>query len=296
MKIDATPSQVATSALQAIPFSTIIGAPLDACIKAQAMAAKTTWQFIQEVGMKKVEGKDETKEAVNVAFTFIQNGDTIRLNIPLLSIIPIPYIAIQNIDIAFKANLSAASSTAEERVSNEQFNSDVTAGALFGWGMWGVKMDLKGGYSSKKDSRATQDSKYSVEYTMDVGIRAGQESMPAGLAKVLEILNSSLNVCNPKGELGVNSNFFELTADDKVGGQLIVTYKNPDGRYEPDKIVVMKQGGASVEISKIAEDKELNEKSNSRIFRLKDEGTYTVTAGDRSETVEVKIKKNPATT
>lgn len=51
MAIDSTPSQVATSALQAIPFGSIIGAPLKACIEAQAMAAQTSWQFIQEVGL-----------------------------------------------------------------------------------------------------------------------------------------------------------------------------------------------------------------------------------------------------
>ena len=46
MAIDTTPSQVATSALQAIPFGSIIGGPLKACIEAQAMAAQTSWQFI----------------------------------------------------------------------------------------------------------------------------------------------------------------------------------------------------------------------------------------------------------
>ena len=39
MAIDTTPSQVATNALQAIPFGSIIGGPLKACIEAQAMAA-----------------------------------------------------------------------------------------------------------------------------------------------------------------------------------------------------------------------------------------------------------------
>lgn len=51
MAIDTAPSQVATSALQAIPFGSIIGGPLKACIEAQAMAAQTSWQFIQEVGL-----------------------------------------------------------------------------------------------------------------------------------------------------------------------------------------------------------------------------------------------------
>ena len=40
MAVDSTPSQVATSALQAIPFGSIIGGPLKACVEAQALAAK----------------------------------------------------------------------------------------------------------------------------------------------------------------------------------------------------------------------------------------------------------------
>lgn len=297
MKIDSAPSQVATSALQAIPFSSIIGGPLNACIKAQAMAAKTTWQFIQEVGLQytkedREDDKNETptKKAINVSFTFIQNGNTVRLNIPLLTIIPIPYIAIQNIDVAFKANISASSSTAEEQTSNNQFNQEITEGGKIGWGMYGVEFNMKGGYSSKKDSRATQDSKYSVEYTMDVDVRAGQENMPAGLAKVLEILNNSLNVCNPNGELGVNENYFVAENSSSIKEQLVVTYKNPNGLYEPDAIKVTNNG----ETLKSTED--MLAGSNSRIYELTKEGTYTVTAGKVSETVEVKTKGNLPTT
>ena len=36
---------MATSALQAIPFSSMIGGPLKACIEAQAMTAKTPWDY-----------------------------------------------------------------------------------------------------------------------------------------------------------------------------------------------------------------------------------------------------------
>ncbi len=113
MPIDSTPSQVATSALQAIPFGSIIGAPLKACIEAQAMAAQTSWQFIQEVGLN-TDPETGKKEAVNVTFEFLQNGRMAQLNVPLLTIVPIPYIAIHDIDINFKANISASK---QERTS-----------------------------------------------------------------------------------------------------------------------------------------------------------------------------------
>lgn len=280
MRIDTAPSQVATDALQALPFANIIGAPLEACIKAQAMAAQTTWKFIQEVGMQDSAATGE-KEAVNVSFTFIQNGNNVRLNIPLLSIVPIPYIAIQNIDIAFKANISASSSAAEEHSSNSEFNMEASAGARIGWGIFSANLDLKGGYSSKKDSRATQDSKYSVEYTMDVGVRAGQESMPAGLAKVLEILNSSLTISDPKGTLGLNDNVFAIieNGEDKERAQVIATYRTPAGLYDPAAITISTENGGNVEgiIS-----------GNSKVFPITVAGDYVISAGELSEKVTVK--------
>ncbi|MBQ2481826.1 MAG: DUF2589 domain-containing protein, partial [Treponema sp.] len=38
-----------------------------------------------------------------VAFSFNRGGRMVQLNVPLLTIVPIPYIAINTIDINFKA-------------------------------------------------------------------------------------------------------------------------------------------------------------------------------------------------
>jgi len=235
MDVSTTPNQVATTALTAIPFSNIIGGPLNAAIEAQAQAAQKTWQFINEVGLQCV-GEDGGKEAINVSFSFLKDGKMTKLNIPLLTIVPIPYIAIQSIDASFKANISAASSGYEEKSSSTAGNFEASGGGRVGWGPFKMNVDLKGGYSSKKDSRATQESKYSVEYTIDVGIRAGQDGMPAGLARVLEILNGSLSITDPNGTLAVNSREFVASKDKPA--LLVVTYMSPKGVYAPSAIIV----------------------------------------------------------
>ena len=229
MAISNAPSQVATSALQAIPFSSIIGGPLKACIEAQAMAAKTTWDFIQEVGLN-IDPETGDKSAVNVAFSFMQNGRMAQLNVPLLTIVPIPYIAIHTIDINFKASISASSSSVSEQTESTSMggSADISAGLKIG--PFHLDAKFNANYSSKKDSKATEESKYSVEYTMDVAVKAGQESMPAGLAKVLELLGNSLDVSDPKGTLEVNARKL------KVGERLIATYKKSDGLFAPDEI------------------------------------------------------------
>ena len=274
MDVSTTPNQVATTALTAIPFSNIIGGPLNAAIEAQAQAAQKTWQFINEVGLQGV-GKDGGKEAINVSFSFLKDGKMTKLNIPLLTIVPIPYIAIQSIDASFKANISAASSGYEEKSSSTAGNFEASGGGRVGWGPFKVNVDLKGGYSSKKDSRATQESKYSVEYTIDVGVRAGQDSMPAGLAKVLEILNGSLSISDPNGTLAVNSNTFKVPSNGKA--TLVVTYMSPKGIYEPDQIKLEDSSNKAVDKG--------NDR-NSRVFELP-VGEYTITiVGDSQKNLQ----------
>lgn len=271
MAVSNAPSQIATSALQAIPFSSMIGGPLKACIEAQAMAAKTSWEFIQEVGLNTDPTTGE-KKAVNVSFSFIQNGHEAQLNVPLLTIVPIPYIAIHSVDINFKASISASSSSVNESSSSEAIDAgaEVTAGLKVG--PFHMDAKLNANYSSKKDSRATEESKYSVEYTMDVAVKAGQDSMPAGLAKVLELLGNTLDVSDPKGTLEVNAQKL------KTGDRLIATYKNKEGLFDPKSITCdtleLAEDGDSVTCSAVA-------------------GTHTLKAGDRSIVVVVEDATAP---
>ena len=269
MAIDTTPSQVATSALQAIPFGSMIGGPLNACIEAQAMAAQTSWQFIQEVGLNTNPDTGQ-KEAVNVSFQFVQNGRVVQLNVPLLTIVPIPYIAIHDIDINFKANISASSSSVSEQSSSSALDVGAEASIGVKWGAFHMDAKMKANYSSKKDSKATQESKYSVEYTMDVAVKAGQDSMPAGLAKVLELLGNTLDISDPDGTLEVSARELTLT-DGKA--TLIATYKNSKGIFEPESIKIDGVTG------KVSDD--------SVVFELKEAKTYTVVAGKKKVSVDV---------
>lgn len=240
MAIDTTPSQVATNALQALPFGNIIGGPLKACIEAQAMAAKTSWNFIQDVGLN-TDPETGEKKTVNVSFQFIKDGRLAQLNVPLLTIVPIPYIAIQTIDIAFKANINASSSSSTVENESSSVDAGLAGSTSLNMGIFKINADFHANYSSKKDSTATQDSKYSVEYTMDVAVKAGQDSMPAGLAKVLELLGNSLDVCDPSGTLEINALEFKGSPSETF--MLIATYKNREGLFEPEKIQIPGQTG-----------------------------------------------------
>lgn len=226
--IDTSPSTVATNALSALPFGTIIGGPLKACIEAQTDAAQATWKFIKEVGLTEDENGQRT--LTYVSFTYRKNGKEATINVPLLTIVPIPYIAIRDIDIAFKANISAAASTSNKESESLAVDFELKTKASANFLVAKASMEMNVGVSSKKDSTATRDSKYSVEYTMDVAVKAGQDDMPAGMAKVLEMLNESIDTVEKDGELHLSTNVVSLRSEGLKGAY--ITFKNDAGYYE----------------------------------------------------------------
>ncbi len=89
-------------------------------------------------------------------------------------------------------------------------------------------------FSSKKDSKATQNSKYSVETSMDIKLTVvSDENIPAGVSRMLEILNNAVEVYNPNGELSVSSTMVKIANDYAV---VSVVYMDGDGCLALDKI------------------------------------------------------------
>ena len=233
MAIDNAAATAANSALGAIPFASLIGGPLEACIQAQAKAAKTSWDFIQNVGLQTDPETGEQK-AIHVTFQYNKNGELVSLVVPLLAIVPIPYLSINKVDINFMANISASASTFSQESSNEDIEVEASAGGRIGWGPFSVGFNAKANYSSKKSSSATKNSKYSVEYTMNVGVKGRQADMPAGMATILNILSGSVTDAKAGGDLRLSPPFSNLrgVANEKV--YLEATLKDGSGLLLPN--------------------------------------------------------------
>ena len=289
-------SNAATSALNSIPFENIIGAPLEACIRAQQTAAQSTVDFINAVGLQEItetdnNGKETTRvEAIYVSFQFIQGGRMVQMNVPLLSIVPIPYIAINTIDINFKANITASTvNTTEDTKSYSKDTKEDEARSRVDKGKWRVKKTTTSNFSaqvsSKKDSKATQESKYSVEYTMDVAVHASQDSMPAGMAKVLEMIGTAMDLCSADGELYVNGTQFEVAEGGNV--TLEVSYKTPGGLIDNDSIQVIEINPQNNN-SQVGEPKKYTNKTRDALYFTLDAGkTYSVKSTETPNNEEI---------
>lgn len=180
--------------LSSIPFDRMIGGPLSACIDAQEQAALSTVNFIDRVGFD----PKNPGHVVNVDFTYKREGTDVQLSVPLLTIVPIPFISIDTVNISFKAALKSISS--EDAVDvDRQSSYDSTNSRYLGVGSYLRTAEvqrtvMRGSVSTKKDSVATQNSVYSIEANVDINVIARQESMPGGLAKVLEMLDQAISI------------------------------------------------------------------------------------------------------
>lgn len=154
------------SALNSIPFGNIIGGPLAACVRAQAEAAQTTIDFIRGFTMTNSELDPEGVEPITVTFTFIMNGEKTRMTVPLMTIVPIPYMHIDYIDLNFTADITACDDgKIEAKYATE-------------------------GYTRTEDN----EQSVSVESKMGINVRASTSSMPSGMAKMLEFFTNNLIV------------------------------------------------------------------------------------------------------
>lgn len=233
--------------LQGIPFKNLIGGPLSACIQAQNEAAMTSINFINNVCLNEDKETGE-KSAIYVSFSFIQNGRKVVINVPLIAIVPIPYIAINSIDINFKATVNGVECESNEDTYSEEYKRDTNTksqkrrGFILNKNKKETKINTS--FSTKRDSKSTQDSKFSVEATIDVAVHAGQESMPAGMAKILEMLGAAMDLCSPDGELSVNDTTFYAEKDPSskpndiiyLPVKVIAQYKTPEGLYDATNI------------------------------------------------------------
>jgi len=201
--------------LASIDFESMLGGPLVAVINAQAQAAMSTVNFIKEVGFKKpaaeeaAGGDTSTQEPIYVTFKYpkelspyvpavpagpggvppavpAQNAvyETQELSVPILTILPIPFIRIDLTTIDFNAKINSV----EYRKTDTNLKIDASLEASAGW-LWGsAKLKVSTSFQRTTQQGNTVDRTYS----MAVHIKAVQDEMPAGMERLLGILEGAI--------------------------------------------------------------------------------------------------------
>ncbi|MEO7494806.1 MAG: DUF2589 domain-containing protein [Massilia sp.] len=193
------------SQFKGLPMGDLIGGPLTAACDAQVRLAYATADFIKNIGFLPP-GKDDptgvgATRLAHFAFTRPVADKTdpsktidenVSLDVPLLAIVKIPSLSITKVDITFDMEVKSSFASKESEDKEGKFSADMSAK----FGPFSVNVHVEGSVATHKENTRSSDN--SAKYHVQVLAEDG--GMPEGLARVLDILQTSIQprVAAPK--------------------------------------------------------------------------------------------------
>lgn len=147
-----------------IVLSEHMGNTITECNLAQKNATQSAVDFIFNELFHKANGKTEP---VMLSFSYHLADTIYKLNIPLILLVPIPFMQISNSDISFYVNFT------NKKHSNNSYE---------------VRLSESTEQLKKKSNRVEG---YDVRNNIRVNIRSTLSDMPGGMARLLEVINSN---------------------------------------------------------------------------------------------------------
>lgn len=107
-----------------------------------------------------------------------------KIEVPILTILPIPFIRVEEATIDFNAKINAMETSSQSSDVAISGNLEVKQR----WPGGSAKLNVSASYQKKTASGATVERTYS----MQIHVRASQDEMPAGMEKLLSLLEGAM--------------------------------------------------------------------------------------------------------
>lgn len=183
--------------LSSLPMDTLIATPLVKACEAQRQLAEVTKEFILDMGLNNVGTEELPKyEAVDVKFTAKKGNKNIEITAPILSMVNVPSLQIQDVYIDFdcEVDMMDVQTSQVQSATSTDFSNNFKTSASFkaGW-LWGkarVNTSYESAYKVKTSlsTKNTSSSTMNTKAKYSFHIKAKNEH-PAGLEKLLDILH-----------------------------------------------------------------------------------------------------------
>ena len=166
-----------------LPMDQLIGSPLTAAADASIRLANSTADFINRVGF------DSNGSVRNVAFKYekrsmnedgTSNLDEMKVDVPMLAIVPIPNLQVDEVNILFDMEVKQS----ERSESSLDLGASLTGSLNLGI----IKVSVTGSVSAHQSNTRSSDN--SAKYHVDV--RATNHGIPEGLARVLDMMAANV--------------------------------------------------------------------------------------------------------
>lgn len=126
--------------------------------------------------------KRAAKEAIPAVY------QDMTLQVPLLTIVPIPFLRVASTDIELNVKINSIYNSAES--SETDVKTDVHANASYRTLFFKGSVNMNASVAHQKKNSSSEEVK--KEYSLNIKIHAVQDEVPAGMGRILDILEEAI--------------------------------------------------------------------------------------------------------
>lgn len=171
-----------------LPMEDLIAAPLKAVCDSQKQLAKSTHEFMTQIGFD-TDDKGNLTGPRLLEYQLerpVNDGTMAKVVVkaPLLTLVPIPALAVNEVNIDFQMEVTDTQTTPSKTASEITTEASGSAGFLF----WRASVKMNGKVSSSRENTRTtnQTAKYQIR------VNARQQQPTEGLSKLMDIMASCI--------------------------------------------------------------------------------------------------------
>ena len=171
-----------------LPMEDLIAAPLKAVCDSQKQLAKSTHEFMTQIGFD-TDDKGNLSGPRLLEYQLerpVNDGTMAKVVVkaPLLTLVPMPALAVNEVNIDFQMEVTDTQTTTSKTASEITTEASGSAGFLF----WRASVKMNGKVSSSRENTRTtnQTAKYQIR------VNARQQQPTEGLSKLMDIMASCI--------------------------------------------------------------------------------------------------------
>lgn len=183
-----------------LPLKALLGAPLKATADANAMLARSQTQFILSTCFDKSDSGDKLipkmitfkleRGVINPDGSLSKEKVGMDFSIPLLSIIPLNTLAVDELDVSFEMEVKSSTEHNHETHDDLKHASEGKLTNSYKSDRYSCEMH---GTLARKSSRSDDSSESSSAHARyDIKLHAGQSPLPTGLTTILDIFSKNI--------------------------------------------------------------------------------------------------------
>lgn len=189
-----------------LPMESLIGGPLNAAAKANSAMALSQTKFMLDTCFQRITENNQSsykpimiKMSLTRGVMSTQSDGTVEItplttqfDLPLLTIMPLNSLAVDNVTVNFEMEVKSSFSEDDNKTKESEFSGESSFETKIGWGILSVSIKGNASYSSR-DSE-THNTHYeksnSAKYT--VNVHAGQLPLPKGVNTIIEAFSKCI--------------------------------------------------------------------------------------------------------